>query len=165
MGVHSSLRGVTLIELVVVIVILSIGVGGLMQAYGFIMKSGTTLEESDLQKATNLAQSCALAILGRKRTVPAEFADFSGFTCVKATNVCTGMTPSLTGTACNAVVVADPEGYTLATVAFHVLASGTSDRRGCPDDLECLVVDITAQGQDPSVSTSKTSILMTKYGS
>jgi prepilin-type N-terminal cleavage/methylation domain-containing protein len=159
MRTAASARGVTLIELVVVLIILSVGVGGLMQAYGFIMKSGNTQEESDLQKATNLAQSCALAILGDKRTGGSDFSNFSTFTCAKATNICA---PSAPQTNCE-IAVADPSGYFLKTITSYISATTpTASRTGCPAGLECLNVSVVARGATPA-ATSELSVLLAKY--
>jgi prepilin-type N-terminal cleavage/methylation domain-containing protein len=152
-----SCKGVTLIELVVVLVIISIGLAGVAQTYAFIWKSSVTVAESDLQTASNLAQSCALAILGEKRSSGSAFANFSTFTCSQSTSICA---PGITQTNCTANL-SDPSGYSLQTQSAYVSKTATT-RNGCPTNLECLKISVTARGTSAN-SASELFLLVANY--
>jgi prepilin-type N-terminal cleavage/methylation domain-containing protein len=161
----NSCRGVTLIELIVVLVIISIGLAGVAQTYSFIWKSGVTAAENDLQTASNLAQSCALAILGKKKSSDANnpFANFKDVTCSQATSICA---PNVTPPACKANL-SDPSGYSLETTKLYIPvappdAPSNTDRSGCPSQLECLKITITVRGSSAN-STSDLSLLVANY--
>jgi type II secretory pathway pseudopilin PulG len=147
-----------LIELVVVLVIISIGLAGVAQTYSFIWKSGVTAADNDLQTASNLAQSCALAILGEKRSGNSTaFANFSTFTCSQSTSICA---PGIAQTNCTANL-SDPSGYSVQTQSVYVSKTATT-RNGCPSNLECLRISVTARGSSAS-STSELSLLVANY--
>jgi prepilin-type N-terminal cleavage/methylation domain-containing protein len=135
-------HGFTLVELIFVIVVLSIGFTGITNGYASLQRGLSRAEAA--QKATQIAQSCAERMMSLRRLY--AYGDTT------VTNACT-TAPAISETGYNAPAV------TTAT------ASATD---GCPSGVTCSKVTITVSCPTtsavcPSGVSSSLSMLLASY--
>ncbi|HEX9628039.1 MAG TPA: prepilin-type N-terminal cleavage/methylation domain-containing protein [Acidiferrobacterales bacterium] len=116
---RAAIKGFTLIELVLVIVVVSVGMLTLLGLYGQVAgKLGTN---EDIQIATQLAQECSEHILATRRNL--------GFTA-----------PTLTNAICNGLP-AVPAGFTRGVTIGANYVGGLAT--ACPNGATCRDVSVT----------------------
>jgi Tfp pilus assembly protein PilV len=127
-------RGFSLIELIMIVVLISIGMVGLMAMFGRSVGSlGTNV---DIQSGAQLVQQCAEQVLGRRRQ------SGTGYALIDAT-VCNGL----------------PSGSYTYSVTLVAIAG--SPAGACPDTYSCKEVRITVNGLTGAVARG--SVLVSNY--
>jgi len=126
-------KGFTLVELVMVILLLSIGATVIVAGYGQVARSLSVNE--DLQAATQLAQECGEYVVAARRDNP-----LIGYSGVTGANFCSG--------------VPNPTGLSL-TIAF------TDPYRGvaCPGTCKLAAISVTKGGD----SLAMTNVMLARY--
>ncbi len=137
---RSAERGVSLIELVLTLVVASVGIA--IIGYGFINASEAARNDNQIQAATRYAHDCAEHVLGRRRVA------FANVAAANPSAICNSLLPTL------------ETGYS-RTVAVTGVTLGQS--AACPTTVAgiCRRVDITVTA--PSGYEAGVSLLIVNY--
>lgn len=133
-------RGFSLIEVVIIMVLISVGALGLNSMLGTSMASLNTNE--DLQKATQYAQECAERVLAQRRNDGFESFGMSIFTCNPSGD--------------------NPDGFTRTVnpVGASYTGDGTS---ACPNGMTCRNVSITVTSTNNTSLHSSVDLMLVYY--
>lgn len=130
-------RGFTLVELVLVMIVISVGAVGMTRLFGNMSKSLSANEI--LQQATQYAQQCAEAVLATQRDQGFSWFASNTFSCGN-----------------------NPTNFTVTTNPVGALYTGTNVGP-CPNGVSCRTVAITARSTVNTSLFSSVAILLVDY--
>lgn len=130
-------HGFTLVEMILVMIVISIGALGITRLFGNMGKSLSTNEI--IQQATQYAQQCAEAVIAKQRDQGFSWFTNNTFSCGS-----------------------NPTSFTLTTNPVGATYTGTSTS-ACPNGVSCRNASITATSTVNTALFSSVTILLVDY--